>query len=134
MAPSYLDRLLNERPEWQDDALCAQTDPEEFYPEKGGNTRLAKAICQRCDVREQCLQYALDHGERYGIWGGVTERERRKLKPATPTVHRPHRPIDPALIERGLAMIANGSSIRAAARHVGVNQTSLREAHHRAAA
>ncbi|MGB3896846.1 MAG: WhiB family transcriptional regulator [Mycolicibacter sinensis] len=66
--------------EWQDRALCAQTDPEAFFPEKGGSTREAKKICQRCSVRSECLEYALAHDERFGIWGGLSERERRRLK------------------------------------------------------
>ena len=69
-----------EEPEWQDRALCAQTDPEAFFPEKGGSTREAKRICQGCDARSECLEYALAHDERFGIWGGLSERERRKLK------------------------------------------------------
>lgn len=65
---------------WQADALCAQTDPEAFFPEKGGSTRDAKRICQSCEVRAQCLEYALQNDERFGIWGGLSERERRRLK------------------------------------------------------
>ena len=66
--------------EWQEQALCAQTDPETFFPEKGGSTREAKRICQACAVRDECLEYALEHDERFGIWGGLSERERRRLK------------------------------------------------------
>jgi WhiB family redox-sensing transcriptional regulator len=65
---------------WQSDSLCAQTDPEAFFPEKGGSTRDAKRICTSCEVRTQCLEYALENDERFGIWGGLSERERRKLK------------------------------------------------------
>ena len=65
---------------WQERALCAQTDPEAFFPEKGGSTREAKRVCLTCDVRDECLEYALGHDERFGIWGGLSERERRKLK------------------------------------------------------
>ncbi|OBK75864.1 transcription factor WhiB [Mycobacterium sp. 1164985.4] len=65
---------------WQEKALCAQTDPEAFFPEKGGSTREAKRICQGCEVRDACLEYALAHDERFGIWGGLSERERRRLK------------------------------------------------------
>ena len=65
---------------WQTDALCAQTDPEAFFPEKGGSTRDAKRICAGCDVRAECLDYALQNDERFGIWGALSERERRKLK------------------------------------------------------
>ena len=65
---------------WQERALCAQTDPEAFFPEKGGSTREAKRVCLSCDVRSECLEYALGHDERFGIWGGLSERERRRLK------------------------------------------------------
>ena len=65
---------------WQERALCAQTDPEAFFPEKGGSTREAKRVCGGCEVRAECLGYALEHDERFGIWGGLSERERRRLK------------------------------------------------------
>jgi WhiB family redox-sensing transcriptional regulator len=65
---------------WQASAVCSQTDPEAFFPEKGGSTREAKSVCKLCEVRQECLEYALTHDERYGIWGGLSERERRKLK------------------------------------------------------
>ncbi len=66
--------------QWQERALCAQTDPEAFFPEKGGSTREAKRICLGCDVKDECLEYALANDERFGIWGGLSERERRRLK------------------------------------------------------
>ena len=65
---------------WQGHALCAQTDPEAFFPEKGGSTREAKKVCLSCEVRVECLEYALAQDERYGLWGGLSERERRRLK------------------------------------------------------
>ena len=65
---------------WQEQALCAQTDPEAFFPEKGGSTREAKKVCLSCTVRSDCLEYALGSDERFGIWGGMSERERRRLK------------------------------------------------------
>jgi len=65
---------------WHEQALCAETDPEAFFPEKGGSTRDAKKICQGCAVRVDCLEYALANDERFGIWGGLSERERRRLK------------------------------------------------------
>jgi WhiB family redox-sensing transcriptional regulator len=67
---------------WQEQALCAQTDPEAFFPEKGGSTREAKRICIGCEVKGECLEYALGSDERFGIWGGLSERERRRLKRA----------------------------------------------------
>jgi WhiB family redox-sensing transcriptional regulator len=66
--------------QWQERALCAQTDPEAFFPEKGGSTREAKRICLGCEVKDSCLEYALANDERFGIWGGLSERERRRLK------------------------------------------------------
>jgi WhiB family redox-sensing transcriptional regulator len=65
---------------WQERALCAETDPEAFFPEKGGSTREAKKICTGCEVRAECLEYALANDERFGIWGGLSERERRRLR------------------------------------------------------
>ncbi len=67
-------------PAWKDRALCAETDPEAFFPEKGGSTREAKRVCASCDVRGDCLDFALSNDERFGIWGGLSERERRRLK------------------------------------------------------
>lgn len=72
--------VVDEEPSWQERALCAQTDPEAFFPEKGGSTREAKKVCMVCEVRAECLEYALLHDERFGIWGGMSERERRRLK------------------------------------------------------
>jgi len=71
---------LGEEQTWQERALCAQTDPEAFFPEKGGSTREAKRICSTCEVRSECLEYALEHDERFGIWGGLSERERRRIR------------------------------------------------------
>lgn len=65
---------------WQEKALCAQTDPEAFFPEKGGSTREAKRVCTSCEVRAECLEYALQNDERFGIWGGLSERERRRMR------------------------------------------------------
>lgn len=78
--PEPLEAIAVDDERWQDRALCAQTDPEAFFPEKGGSTREAKKICQRCSVRTECLEYALANDERFGIWGGMSERERRRLK------------------------------------------------------
>lgn len=80
LRPGYED--FNDEGElgWQGDALCAQTDPEAFFPEKGGSTRDAKKVCGVCNVKAQCLEYALANDERFGIWGGLSERERRRLR------------------------------------------------------
>jgi WhiB family redox-sensing transcriptional regulator len=75
---STLEELPEPEP-WVGDALCAQTDPDIFFPEKGGSTLSAKQVCASCPVREECLDYALRMDERFGIWGGTSERQRRKL-------------------------------------------------------
>ena len=80
MRELYLLEGDGDDPGWQERGLCAQTDPEAFFPEKGGSTREAKKVCLTCDVRQDCLEYALENDERFGIWGGPSERERRKLK------------------------------------------------------
>ncbi len=71
---------LPDESSWHERALCSQTDPEAFFPEKGGSTREAKKICVGCEVRGECLEYALENDERFGIWGGLSERERRRLR------------------------------------------------------
>lgn len=64
---------------WRDDALCREVDPELFFPEQGRPTREAKLICMRCGVRTECLEDALRRREKYGVWGGVSERDRRGM-------------------------------------------------------
>lgn len=66
--------------DWQDQANCLGVDPDLFFPERGASTREAKEVCRGCVVREQCLEYALANGEKFGIWGGLSERERRRLR------------------------------------------------------
>jgi len=55
-------------------------DPEMFYPQRGDSTAAPKAVCRECLVSEECLESALANSEKFGIWGGVAERERRKLR------------------------------------------------------
>lgn len=66
--------------DWQERALCAQVDPEAFFPEKGASSREAKQVCASCEVRTECLESALANDERFGIWGGLSDGERRKTK------------------------------------------------------
>lgn len=68
---------------WMDHGLCVQVGPEAHYPEKGDPTTVAKRVCLGCPVRAECLDYALRHDERYGVWGGLSTRERRKLRRPT---------------------------------------------------
>ena len=64
---------------WVADGLCAQTDPELFYPDKGGRSEEAKAICGRCPVIDPCREWALSTHEAFGVWGGLSASDRRIL-------------------------------------------------------
>lgn len=67
---------------WRHDAACSEVSGDFWFPEAGGSARQAKEICAVCSVRTECLQYALENwadGTRYGIWGGTSERERRRI-------------------------------------------------------
>jgi len=72
--------VTTEAPTWQDLANCLGVDPDLFFPERGASTREAKEVCRGCVVRGDCLEYALTHGEKFGIWGGMSERERRRIR------------------------------------------------------
>jgi WhiB family redox-sensing transcriptional regulator len=75
--------LAEARPDlpWQARGLCAQTDPEAFFPEPGAPNWRAKRVCRSCPVRRECLSFAVDNGEEYGIWGGLSAHERRQVAP-----------------------------------------------------
>jgi WhiB family redox-sensing transcriptional regulator len=76
-------------PQFQGRALCAQTDPETFFPAKGGSSAAAKRVCSSCDIQAACLAWALSTGERHGIWGGLSDTERRRLTRAAGQSQRP---------------------------------------------
>lgn len=65
---------------WADLAECRGVDTELFFPARGADTGPAKAVCRRCDVQAECLAYALNSAEKHGVWGGLSERERRRLR------------------------------------------------------
>ncbi len=65
---------------WQELANCLGVDPDLFFPERGASTREAKEVCRGCVVQADCLEFALDNGEKFGIWGGMSERERRRIR------------------------------------------------------
>lgn len=77
MTPTELDAL---KARVDADGLCAQTDPEAFFPELGGSCLPAKAVCRRCEVRDDCLTWAMATREPHGVWGGLSERERMRLR------------------------------------------------------
>ncbi|BBC31421.1 hypothetical protein SGFS_027150 [Streptomyces graminofaciens] len=70
---------------WQERALCAQTGADFFFPEPGSSVREAKRICGMCEMRPACLDYALTNDERFGVWGGLSEKERLSLRRADPS-------------------------------------------------
>lgn len=65
---------------WQEYANCLGVDPDLFFPERGASTREAKEVCRGCVVKDDCLEFALNNGEKFGIWGGMSERERRRIR------------------------------------------------------
>ncbi len=82
-------------PGWRSEANCAGIDPDLFFPERGGSKELqaqqirqAKSVCEGCIVRMMCLVDALEHQESFGIWGGMSEKERRRLQTQLPRVAR----------------------------------------------
>jgi WhiB family redox-sensing transcriptional regulator len=84
---AHPDQSPDER-SWHDQANCLGVDPDLFFPERGASTREAKEVCRGCVVREDCLEYALSNGEKFGIWGGMSERERRRLRRARALARR----------------------------------------------
>jgi WhiB family redox-sensing transcriptional regulator len=76
-----LDTANSEDPEdWMAYGRCAEVDPESFFPEKGGSSLEPKRVCMGCDVRQKCLDWAIETDQKFGIWGGLSERQRRKLR------------------------------------------------------
>jgi WhiB family redox-sensing transcriptional regulator len=67
-------------PAWLDDAACKGMDPDIFFPEQGNGWVHAAAICATCPVQQECLDWALQHEETEGVWGGTSQRERRRIK------------------------------------------------------
>lgn len=79
-SPAPIDQEDQEDQGWQNYANCLGVDPDLFFPERGASTKEAKGGCRGCIVREDCLEYALANGEKFGIWGGMSERERRRIR------------------------------------------------------
>jgi len=66
--------------EWAARGACIGLDPALFFPERGMPVDNARAVCRGCEVRQECLDYAIDNSERFGIWGGLSEKERRRMR------------------------------------------------------
>jgi WhiB family redox-sensing transcriptional regulator len=79
---SLTDLIFEAAHAWRVLAACRGLDPELFFIERGESTTTAKAICRGCAVREECLEVAVVRPEKFGIWGGMSERERRKIRVA----------------------------------------------------
>ena len=67
---------------WTDDAACSRVGGDAWFPDDDGHQAAGKRLCQSCRVKAECLEWALANGERHGVWGGLTPRERRALTPA----------------------------------------------------
>lgn len=72
--------VIANREPWMEHATCGSSDPEAFFVEKGGSPLPAKRVCRLCPVQEECLKYAMEHNENWGIWGGLTAFERRNIR------------------------------------------------------
>lgn len=93
------DRTLGD---WAADAACRGVDPDVFHP-VDGDYALARTYCERCPVRADCLAHALDHNERDGMWGGVDERARRRMRT---TAHMAPPPMNESSKPNGSAPVA----------------------------
>ena len=104
---------------WRERAACRGTDLDLFYPERGESAGPARQVCERCPVRQPCLEYALSNRITHGIWGGLTERERRPLQ--SDWVQAARRDRDRAI----LAADAAGYTTAAIGRSFGLSRTSV---------
>lgn len=73
-------RSVTGKPAWQEYAACLTVDPEVFFPGPYDSDKPAKKVCEGCSVREACLEAALANHEKHGIWGGLSERERGRIR------------------------------------------------------
>ncbi|MCA9308743.1 WhiB family transcriptional regulator [Candidatus Saccharibacteria bacterium] len=66
--------------DWRDKGLCSGSDQRMFFPERGESALPAKKVCYGCEFREPCAEVAIERGEKFGVWGGLSERERRRIR------------------------------------------------------
>lgn len=116
-------------PDWRDQALCAQVDPELWFPEKGAATADAKGVCARCPVTADCLEYAVTSIPTEGIWGGVTYRQLAKIRRDRGLTKR--RRVDAVPEDDVAAMLAAGQNAARIAARLGVHADSVRRVRRR---
>lgn len=110
---------------WQAYGRCRETDPEIFFPEAGVPQHEALRICRSCEVRTQCLEFALDNHER-GVWGGTNDADRRRMRSNQHTAQVV--PIDPVKAQRDATirrLTAEGYSAAEIAERVGCTQRTV---------
>jgi WhiB family redox-sensing transcriptional regulator len=108
--------------DWVEQANCKQTDPDAFFPEQGMNAGWAKRVCGECPVQAECLAYALNRPEHHGIWGGLTERERKEVRRE---LRPPNSPPPPGFCPNGHNLAVTGRSRQG--RCVQCNRDSVRK-------
>ena len=104
---------------WRELAACRGADLEVFFPERGESAEAARQVCARCPVRQPCLDYAISNRIVYGVWGGLTERERRTLRSRWVRASRRER--DRAILAADTA----GDTAAAIGRSFGLSRTSV---------
>ena len=80
MELKIIDEVIGGMPSWTEEANCKGADADLFFPERGASTRKAKAICRACTVQDECLEYAVEQSEKFGIWGGLQKEKEDVLK------------------------------------------------------
>lgn len=116
--------------EWREAAACKGMDPSLFFIERGDDARPAKAVCAECPVREPCLEEAMAQPERLGVWGGLSERERRGMRRGRAQVTaelRARREQVMALDQAGLLTHEIAAQLRLPARTVRADKFAMRE-------
>ena len=104
---------------WRELAACRGTDLDLFFPGRGESAGPARQVCAACPVRQPCLDYAISNRITHGIWGGLTELERRALR--SDWVRTSRRDRDEAIV----AAVADGCSATAISRSFGLSRTSV---------
>ena len=121
-------------PAWHIDTPCSQADADAWFPEKGESTDSAKRVCMGCDVRTTCLEWAIEHNERFGVWGGLSEHERRQLvKERTAATPEPTRNTDIGDdFHEFEYILTSGTSAEEACHRMGMTPTTLIRRYYRA--